>query len=101
MEHSCIYMIKHNQKYMHDYESDSYILNMLFVLIEPVPNIYVANIGESIININILMCWVPSNVLFDVQMKFINQIKKQLTENRIEIPLPQQILHITNRTDIS
>ncbi|HZD36393.1 MAG TPA: mechanosensitive ion channel family protein [Nitrososphaeraceae archaeon] len=76
------------------------LLNTPFVLVEPVPNIYVASIGESTININI-WCWVPSNVLFDVQMQITNQIKKQLTENRIEIPLPQQILHITNRTDTS
>lgn len=76
------------------------LLNTPFVLVEPVPNIYVAGIGESTININI-WCWVPSNVLFDVQMQITNQIKKQLTENSIEIPLPQQILHITNRTDTS
>lgn len=76
------------------------LLNTPFVLVEPVPNIYVASIGESTININI-WCWVPSNVLFDVQMQITNQIKKQLTENSIEIPLPQQILHITNRTDTS
>ncbi|MGH9985013.1 MAG: mechanosensitive ion channel family protein [Nitrososphaeraceae archaeon] len=74
------------------------LLNTPFVLIEPEPNIYVASIGESVIKINI-WCWVPSSVLFGVQMELTNQIKKQLNENRIEIPLPQQILHITNITD--
>lgn len=74
------------------------LLDTPFVLIEPVPNIYVASIDESVIKINIY-CWVPSSVLFGVQMELTNQIKKQLNENRIEIPLPQQILHITNRTD--
>lgn len=74
------------------------LLNTPFVLIEPVPNIYVASIDESVIKINI-WCWVPSSVLFGVQMELTNQIKKQLNENRIEIPLPQQILHITNITD--
>jgi small-conductance mechanosensitive channel len=68
------------------------------VLIEPVPNIYVASIAESVINITI-WCWVPSNVLEAVQMELTNQIKKALTENNIEIPLPQQIIHVRNRTD--
>ena len=74
------------------------LLNTPFVLIEPVPNIYVDSIGQSAVNINI-WCWVPSNVLFGVQMELTNQIKKQLKENNIEIPLPQQIMHISNRAD--
>lgn len=74
------------------------LLNTPFVLIEPLPNIYVDSIGQSAVNINI-WCWVPSNVLFGVQMELTNQIKKQLNENNIEIPLPQQIMHISNRAD--
>jgi small-conductance mechanosensitive channel len=74
------------------------LLDTPLVLIEPVPNIYVASIAESVININI-WCWVPSSVLDAVQMELTNQIKKALTENNIEIALPQQIIHIRNRTD--
>lgn len=74
------------------------LLDTPLVLVEPVPNIYVANIGEYAININI-WCWVPSSVLFGIQMELINQIKKQLNDNDIEIPLPQRILQIINRTD--
>jgi small-conductance mechanosensitive channel len=74
------------------------LLDTPLVLIEPVPNIYVASIAESVINITI-WCWVPSNVLEAVQMELTNQIKKALTENNIEIPLPQQIIHVRNRTD--
>lgn len=74
------------------------LLDTPLVLVEPVPNIYVANIGEYSININI-WCWVPSSVLFGIQMELINQIKKQLNDNDIEIPLPQRILQIINRTD--
>ena len=74
------------------------LLNTPFVLIEPVPNIYVDSIGQTAVNINI-WCWVPSNVLFGVQMELTNQIKKELNENNIEIPLPQQIMHISNRAD--
>lgn len=74
------------------------LLDTPLVLIEPVPNIYVASIAESVININI-WCWVPSNVLDVVQMELTNQIKKALTENNIEMPLPQQIIHVRNRTD--
>ena len=74
------------------------LLDTPLVLVEPVPNIYVANIGEYAIDINI-WCWVPSSVLFGMQMELINQIKKQLNDNDIEIPLPQRILQIINRTD--
>jgi small-conductance mechanosensitive channel len=74
------------------------LLDTPLVLVEPVPNIYVGNIGEYTININI-WCWVPSSVLFDMQMQLTNQIKKQLNDNNIEIPLPQRILQINNRTD--
>ena len=74
------------------------LLDTPLVLIEPVPNIYVASIAESVININI-WCWVPSNVFDVMQMQLTNQIKKALTENNIEIPLPQQIIYVRNRTD--
>jgi small-conductance mechanosensitive channel len=74
------------------------LLDTPLVLVEPVPNIYVGNIGEYTININI-WCWVPSSVLFDMQMQLTNQIKKQLNDNNIEIPLPQRILQINNRMD--
>jgi small-conductance mechanosensitive channel len=74
------------------------LLDTPFVLVEPVPNIYVGGIGEYAINMNI-WCWVPSSVLFEMQMQLTNQIKKQLNDNNIEIPLPQRILQINNRTD--
>jgi small-conductance mechanosensitive channel len=74
------------------------LLDTPLVLIEPVPNIYVASIAEGVININI-WCWVPSNVFDAMQMQLTNQIKKALTENNIEIPLPQQIIYVRNRTD--
>jgi len=65
------------------------------VLVEPTPNVYAASVGEYAININI-WCWVPSSVMFQVQMQLINQIKKHLNDNNIKIPLPRRILQIAD-----
>lgn len=76
------------------------LLDTPLVLVEPAPNIYVASIGEYAININI-WCWVPSSVMFEMQMQLVNQIKKQLNGNNIEIPLPQRILHFADKDRIN
>jgi small-conductance mechanosensitive channel len=70
------------------------------VLIEPEPNIYVDNIGENAINI-MVRCWVPAKVLYDVSMKMTNHIKNQLSENNVEIPLPQRILHVPDKDGLN
>jgi len=70
------------------------------VLVEPAPNVYAASVGEYAININI-WCWVPSGVMFQVQMQLINQIKKQLNDNNIRIPLPRRILQIADGNKVA
>jgi hypothetical protein len=39
--------------------------------------------------------------MFEMQMQLVNQIKKQLNGNNIEIPLPQRILHFADKDRIN
>ncbi|UVS69197.1 mechanosensitive ion channel family protein [Nitrososphaera viennensis] len=63
------------------------------VLVEPEPDVYVDNLGASAVNINI-WCWVPFTVWFDMRKLLVEQIKRELETNGIEIPFPQQVVHI-------
>ena len=62
------------------------------VLVEPVPDIYVASLGDSAVNINI-WCWVPFSVWFDMKKLLLKQIKQELENNRIEMPFPQMVVY--------
>lgn len=72
------------------------LLDTPLVLVEPEPNVYLDNIGENAINIRV-RCWVPASVLYQVSMQLTNHIKKQLSDNNVEIPLPQRILHVADK----
>ncbi len=63
------------------------------VLVEPEPDIYVANLGDSEVNINI-WCWVPFSVWFDMKKLLVKQIKQELDRNRIEMPFPQRVIYM-------
>jgi small-conductance mechanosensitive channel len=62
------------------------------VLVEPESNVFVDNLGDSSVNINV-WCWVPFSEWFPMKMQLIEQIKKALDDNGIEIPFPQRVLH--------
>jgi small-conductance mechanosensitive channel len=63
------------------------------VLVEPQPDLYVNNLGDSSVNINV-WCWVPFSVWFDMKKQLVEQIKRELDIKGIEIPFPQRVLHI-------
>ncbi len=63
------------------------------VLVEPEPDIYVENLGDSAVNINV-WCWVPVSVWFDMKKLLVKQIKQELDNNRIEIPFPQRVIYM-------
>lgn len=63
------------------------------VLVEPAPDVYVDSLGASAVNINI-WCWVPFTVWFDVKKLLVEQIKRELETNGIEIPFPQQVVYV-------
>jgi small-conductance mechanosensitive channel len=65
------------------------------VLVEPEPDIYVESLGDSAIQINI-WCWVPFSVWFDIKKQLIQQIKRVLEANNIEIPFPQRVVYLAS-----
>jgi small-conductance mechanosensitive channel len=67
------------------------------VLVEPEPDIYVKNLGDSAVNINV-WCWVPFSVWFDMKKLLLKQIKQELDNNRIEMPFPQMVVYMGTDT---
>lgn len=63
------------------------------VLVEPPADLYVNNLGDSSVNINV-WCWVPFSVWFDMKKVLVEQIKRELDAKGIEIPFPQRVLHL-------
>jgi small conductance mechanosensitive channel len=63
------------------------------VLFEPTPDLYVNNLGDSSVNINV-WCWVPFSVWFDMKKQLVEQVKRELDAKGIEIPFPQRVLHL-------
>jgi small-conductance mechanosensitive channel len=66
------------------------------VLIEPEPDVYVDSLGDSTVNINV-WCWVPFSVWFDMRKQIIQQIKRELDANNVEIPFPQRVVYLTKQ----
>jgi len=68
------------------------------VLVEPEPDIYINDFGDSAVNINV-WCWVPFSVFFDVKKQLMQQIKHELDSNNIEIPFPQRVVYLAKNGD--
>jgi small-conductance mechanosensitive channel len=66
------------------------------VLVEPEPDVYVDSLGDSTVNINV-WCWVPFSVWFDMRKQIIQQIKRELDANNVEIPFPQRVVYLTKQ----
>lgn len=63
------------------------------VLVEPEPDIYVDSLGDSAVNINV-WCWVPFSIWFDMRKQIIQQIKRELDVNNVEVPFPQRVVYL-------
>lgn len=66
------------------------------VLVEPEPDVYVDSLGDSAVNINV-WCWVPFSVWFDMRKQIIQQIKRELDANNVEIPFPQRVVYLAKQ----
>jgi small-conductance mechanosensitive channel len=66
------------------------------VLVEPEPDVYVDHLGDSAVSINV-WCWVPFSVWFDMRKQIIQQIKRHLDTNGIEIPFPQRVVYLAKQ----
>jgi small-conductance mechanosensitive channel len=62
------------------------------VLVEPKPDIYVTELGDSSVNINV-WCWVPWSSWFEMRKQIVEQIKREFDARGIEIPFPQRVVH--------
>ena len=69
------------------------LTNTPLVLVEPPPDLYVNDLGDSSVNINV-WAWVPFSVWFDMKKQLVEQIKRELDAKGIEIPFPQRVLHL-------
>lgn len=66
------------------------------VLVEPEPDIYVDSLGDSAVNINV-WCWVPFSIWFDMRKQIIQQVKRELDANGIEMPFPQRVVYLAKQ----
>lgn len=67
-----------------------------FVLKEPSPTIFVEELGESSVNLNIKI-WAPSSVWYSVYTEMLWKIKVTLEKEGIEIPFPQRVIWMGNK----
>ncbi len=61
------------------------------ILVEPAPLVYADTLGDSSVNLSVRV-WTPSSVWFPVRTQLVQQVKKALDDNGIEIPFPQRVV---------
>ena len=69
-----------------------------FTLRNPPPKIFVSELGDSSVNIEIRV-WVPSIVWRDVRKEILWKIKAALDKEGIEIPFPQRVVWFANKLE--
>ncbi len=67
-------------------------------LVNPGPEAFVDNYGDSSVNIKI-RCWAPPQAWFATKVELQTKIKRVLEEAGIEIPYPQLDLHLVSQKD--
>lgn len=72
-----------------------YLAKHPFCLVNPAPEAYVENYGESGIQLKI-RCWSPPQAWFATTVDLQTKIKRFLEENGIRIPYPQLDLHLVS-----
>ncbi len=87
-------------RYQDDAEKAVKVINKIleahpFVLKNPSPNIFVEELGDNSVNINIRI-WTPSQVWMKTKMELLWKIKKELEKNGIEIPFQQRVVWFAN-----
>lgn len=70
--------------------------NMPYVLRKPEPEIHVAELADSSVNLDV-MVWIHRDHWDEVYPELRGVIKTALDENGIEIPFPQRVLEIHNK----
>jgi small conductance mechanosensitive channel len=65
------------------------------ILKDPVPQVVVAKLDESSVNINVRP-WVKSHDYWEVHFDMLELIKKKFDDEKITIPFPQRDVHLHN-----
>ncbi len=64
------------------------------ILKEPVPEVYVGELGDSSVNIT-LRFWATNEDFWAAHFFVMEELKYRFDQNNIEIPFPQRVLHST------
>lgn len=67
------------------------------VLVEPEPDVYVHDLADSWVSINV-WCWVPFSLWFDMRKQLVEQVMRTLAASGIEIPFPQRVVYLKKGT---
>jgi len=66
-----------------------------FALKDPSPVVFVDEFGDNAVILSIKI-WAPVQVWYNVKMRLLVKIKKELEKNNIEIPFPQRVVWFAN-----
>lgn len=66
-----------------------------FALKNPLPQVFVDNLGESSVNI-VVKVWSPIKEWYEVKTELLWKIKKSLEKEGMEIPFPQRVVWFAN-----
>lgn len=69
-----------------------------YALFNPEPSVKVSELGHSSV-VLIVRVWAPISEWFELKSNLILKVKKNLEENGIEIPFPQQVVYLHNVTE--
>ncbi|MEO0253993.1 MAG: mechanosensitive ion channel family protein [candidate division WOR-3 bacterium] len=76
---------------------ESLLQKNTFVLKEPKPEVFVSSLGGNSIEIKIRF-WAPTKTWYETKKKMLLEIKRELESKGIEIPYPQRILYLEEKT---
>ncbi|MFQ6104497.1 MAG: mechanosensitive ion channel family protein [Candidatus Glassbacteria bacterium] len=68
------------------------------ILSEPAPQVAVAELADSSVNI-VARPWVKKEDYWDVKFDVTRKVKEAFDENGIEIPFPQQVVHMVSASE--
>lgn len=76
---------------------ESLLQKNTFVLKEPKPEVFVSSLGGNSIEITIRF-WSPTKTWYEMRKKMLLEIKRELESKGIEIPYPQKIVYLEEKT---
>lgn len=71
---------------------NEYLSKEPYVLVNPVPIVFVEKLDESSVNIAVKI-WAPVTEWYGLYMKLLNQLKLELEKEDIQIAFPQRVVH--------